>query len=65
MGISRRSNIRPATNGGNATITKENGKIISISGYVWVDIPETKQNNSNSLYDSNERKNFRYTSKIN
>lgn len=46
------------------TFTLTNVKLISISGYVWVDVPETKANNTNSLYDNNEKRVANVTVKL-
>ena len=49
-------NLEPESDDTNVVVTVSNEKIISISGYVWVDVPETKQNDMNSRYDSNEKR---------
>ena len=33
------------------TFTHKNSDLISISGYVWIDVPETKNNDTDSLYN--------------
>ena len=37
-----------------ASITIDNYDTINISGYVWVDVPQSKDNDYNSIYDDNE-----------
>lgn len=49
-------NLEPKSDYTNVAVTVSNEKVISISGYVWVDVPETKKNDTNSRYDSYEKK---------
>lgn len=52
--LGRRTISPTSQNAANISATFTNVKYISIKGYVWIDVPNTKSNTYNSLYDNGE-----------